>query len=105
MPNPVLPRSTAMVAQCDTLTCGTGYVLKSDAASLSCANYPCDVASSDKATCCEGALMCLCVCAHMRVRVRVRACACARVRVRVCLVLCSALLAAARVLSHPVLGT
>ena len=55
MPNPVLPRSTAMVAQCDTLTCGTGYVLKSDAASLSCANYPCDVATSDKATCCEGA--------------------------------------------------
>ena len=44
---------TAMVAQCDTLACGTGYVLKSNAASLSCANYPCDVATADKDTCCE----------------------------------------------------
>ena len=44
---------TAMVAQCDSLACGTGFVLKSDAASRSCANYPCDVATDDKATCCE----------------------------------------------------
>ena len=42
-----------MVAQCDTLTCGTGYVLKSDAASLSCASHPCELVT-DKATCCEG---------------------------------------------------
>ena len=46
-----------MVAQCDTLACGTGFVLKSDAPNLSCANYPCDVATEDKATCCEGMLM------------------------------------------------
>ena len=42
-----------MVAQCDSLACGTGFVLKSDAASRSCANYPCDVAT-DRAICCEG---------------------------------------------------
>ena len=51
-----------MVAQCDSLACGTGFVLKSDAASRSCVNYPCDVATDDKATCCEGTVKCECFC-------------------------------------------